>query len=118
MLSFVVYCTELSFAAGRAQLRRGPSSMDAWLLCNAFLEYDAVIALFATCRTAARSPMLHPHITAERAAEFNEKRRLAAEDLDAADQSSEAGSFISVGFSIDSDGHWHEHSRTGWSDSD
>ena len=92
--------------------------MDALLLCNAFLDYDAVIALFATCRTAARSPMLHPHITVERAAEFNEKRRLAAEDLDAADQSSEAGSFISVGFSIDSDGHWHEHSRTGWSDSD
>ena len=90
--------------------------MDALLLCNALLDYDAVVALFATCRTAARSPMLHHAL--ERAAEFNEKRRLAAEDLNAADQSSEAGSFISVGFSIDSDGHWHEHSRTGWSDSD
>ena len=92
--------------------------MDALLLCNAFLDYDAAIAVWVTCRTAETAPMLHPHITVERAAEFNEKRRLAAEDLDAADQSSEAGSFISVGFSIDSDGHWHEHSRTGWSDSD
>ena len=57
--------------------------MDALLLCNALLDYDAVIALFATCRTAARSPMLHPHITVERAAEFNERRLLAAEDFDA-----------------------------------
>ena len=93
--------------------------MDALLLCNAFLDYDAVIALWVTCRTAETSPMLHPHITVERAAEFTSRRKLAAEDFDAADQISEAGSCYSFGFSIDSDGHWFERiSRTGWSDSD
>ena len=59
------------------------SCMDALLLCNAFLDYDAVIALWVTCRTAERPPMLHPHITVERAAEFTERRLLAAEDFDA-----------------------------------
>ena len=85
--------------------------MDALLLCNAFLDYDAVIALWRTCRTAARSPMLHPHITVERAAEFTSRRKLAAEDFDVADQISEAGSCYSFGFSIDSDGHWVDRSE-------
>ena len=85
--------------------------MDASLWCNAFLDYDAVMALWRTCRTAARSPMLHPHITVERAAEFTSRRKLAAEDFDVADQISEAGSCYSFGFSIDSDGHWVERSE-------
>ena len=64
--------------------------MYAWLLCNAFLEYDELVFLFATCRTAAMSPMLAPQISKERNHEFCERIELAARDGDCPEYDSDA----------------------------
>ena len=59
-------------------------------VCNAFLEYDELVFLFATCRTAAMSPMLAPQISKERNHEFCERIELAARDRDCPEYDSEA----------------------------
>ena len=72
-----------------------------------FLGYDDTHALKATSRWVACLPEVAVRTTQEAYRVSFEARKMAIHDRDV-EEDAESEEF-SLGFSIDSDGHWHEH---------
>ena len=84
------------------------------------LDFPDAFALKSTCKGIASSPKLQQHTTHLSWREFRERRVMAGHDLDVDLLGSGCESPLStpsLGFSIDSDGHWHEHRHFRWDDS-
>ena len=80
-----------------------------------FLGYDDVHVLKATSRWIACLPEVAVRTTQEAYRMSFESRKMAIHDRDV-EEYAESEEF-SLGFSIDSDGHWHERiDRSPWSD--
>ena len=80
-----------------------------------FLGYDDAHVLKATSRWVACLPEVAVRTTQEAYRMSFESRKMAIHDRDV-EEYAESEEF-SLGFSIDSDGHWHERrDRSPWSD--
>ena len=78
------------------------------------LDFPDAFALKSTCKGSASARNLQQHTTHLSWREFHERRVMAGHDRDVDLLGSGCESSIntpSLGFSIDSDGHWHEHGR-------
>ena len=80
-----------------------------------FLGYDDAHTLKATSRWVACLPEVAVRTTQEAYRMSFESRNMAIHDRDV--EVNDSGEEFSLGFSIDSDGHWHERiDRSPWSD--
>ena len=86
-------------------------------LAAPFLGYDDAHALKATSRWVACLPEVAVRTTQEAYRMSFESRKMAIHDRDVEEYDESSNEEFSLGFSIDSDGHWHErHDRSPWSD--